>query len=180
MADEAPLFKVLQNASGTAEAIDKVESGDAPGTKNGLIGFSFKDSSGNLVLPQLTAGGAVMVDSGASAGTPLHARGANLTGSLTVVTIATLTLAVDEIYDSIEAVGSCLRETLFQVIQLDDATETILGEFLVGAGQYSFHFNMDCIRITAGSTGTQSLLLKANNLDKISAIRGSVCAFQNA
>ena len=179
MADEAPLFKVLQNGSGTAEAIDKVESGDAPGTKNGLLAFGFRDSSGNVVLPQLTAGGAIIVDAGASMGTPLSARGENA-GSLTTVSIATVTLAVSETYNDIEAVGSCLRETLFQLIKLDDVTETILGEFIVGAGQFSFKWDCDCVSFSSGATGTQSLILKAKNIDKVSTIRGNICAFQAA
>lgn len=179
MADEAPLFKVLQNGSGTAEAIDKVESGDAPGTKNGLLAFGFRDSSGNVVLPQLTAGGAVIVDSGASAGTMVHARGENA-GSLTTVTIATITLSVTEVYNKIESVGSCLRETLFQIIHNDDGAEEIMGEFLVGAGQFSFHWESQSMSVTAGATGTQQLLLKAKNIDKVSTIRGNLCAFEAA
>jgi hypothetical protein len=179
MADEAPLFKILQNASGTAEAIDKVESGDAPGTKNGVLAFGFRDSAGNVILPQLTAGGAIPVDSNASMGTPIKARGENA-GSLTSVDVATITLAVDESYDDIEAVGSCLRESLFQIIWNDDGSETILGEFLVGAGQYSFHWGCDCVSFTAGASGTQQLILRAKNLDKVSTLRGNICAFQAA
>lgn len=179
MADEAPLFKVLQNASGSAEAIDKVESGDAPGTKNGILAFGFRDSAGNVILPQLTPGGAVMVDSGASLGTMMHARGENA-GSLTSVTIATIALSVTESYNSIEAIGSCLRETLFQIIHNDDGSEEIMGEFIVGAGQYSFHWESQSMSVTAGATGTQELLLKAMNLDKVSTIRGNLCAFEAA
>lgn len=177
MADTAPLFKILKDGSDVAHAIDKVNSGDAPSTKNGLLAFGFRDSSGNVVLPQLTAGGAIPVDSNAAMGTPLKARGENA-GSLSAVAVVTLALTADESYDDIHANVSCLRETLFQLIQIDDATETVLADALVGPGQYSFHFDLGCASITAGSTGTQSLVIRGTNLDKASTMRANVCAYQ--
>jgi hypothetical protein len=179
MADENPLFRTLKDSSNVAHAIDKINSGDAPGSKNGLLAFGFRDSAGNVVLPQLTAGGAIPVDSNAAMGTPIKIRGENA-GSLSAVAVATLSLTADESYDDIHANVSCLRETLFQLVQIDDATETVLADALVGAGQYSFHFDLGCVSITAGSTGTQSLVVRGINLDKISTMRANVCAYQAA
>lgn len=178
MADESPLFRTLKDSSNVAHAIDKMIEGDSPSAKNGIIAFGFKNSAGNVVLPQLTAGGAIMVDANASAGDPIHARGENA-GSLTDIDVATITLTADKVYSDIEAIGSCLRETLFQLVQDNNGSETVIGDFLVGAGQFSFQWMMDCVQITAGSTGTQELILRAKNLDKVSTIRGAVCAFEN-
>jgi len=180
MADTAPLFKILADGSDVAFAPKKMVEGDSPSAAPGLIGFSFKDSSGNVVLPSLTAAGKIMVDVAASGGSKLKARGENATGSLTTVTIATITLTASKLITDFQANGSCLRECLFQIIWNDNASETILGEFVVGAGQFSFHWNSDNAEFTSGATGTQQLLLKAKNIDKVSTIRGDASLLQAA
>jgi hypothetical protein len=179
MADEAPLFKILQNASGTAEAIDKVESGDAPGTKNGILAFGFRDSAGNIILPQLTSAGAIPVDANAAMGTAMKARGENA-GSLSNVDLATIVLGNSELYSKIVAVGSCLRESLFQIIWDNNGSETILGEFIVGAGQYSFLWDVPCVEFTTAASDPQELILRAKNLDKVSTLRGNICTYEAA
>ena len=43
MVDEAELFNILDNG-GAGSAPAQMQVGDAPGSNNGLIGFSFRDS----------------------------------------------------------------------------------------------------------------------------------------
>ena len=180
MADLNEVFNILADGTtGAGEAaISRVE-GEAAAAQAGLIGFSFKDASGNVVLPQLSATGRILVDTGsASAGTCMHAQGDNATGSLTTVEIANLALTASGQYSQIEAVGSCLQPTLFQVVHDNDGTDVILYEFLVGAGQYSFCCSLDCAVVTAGASGTQELELRAKNISKLSCIRGTIAALE--
>lgn len=172
MADVREVFPVLVNASDEGVALSEAQAGQAAAGKVGSVGFAYKDSGGNLVLPQLTADGKVPVST-EPPGVTKYNRGENA-GSLTTVTIATVTLVASKKYKNIEFLGSCFRDTLFQVIQLDDAAETVLAEFLVGPGQYTFGKELNMVEITAGATGTQSLLLKAINIQKASTIRGTI------
>lgn len=59
MSDGKETFEILLDSSGDGAAPSKSESGDAAAGKVGLVGFSFKDASGNLVLPALDASGGI-------------------------------------------------------------------------------------------------------------------------
>ena len=183
MVDEAELFNILDNG-GAGSAPKQMQEGDSPASANGLIGFSFKDSSGNVVLPQLSADGKVPVTSDAT-GTCYYANGELAAGSLTLadITNANATLVLEKSYSKIGAIGSCLHASLFQIVHVDDAAgtpvETVLGEFIVGPGAYSFCCELECfILSTVGNTGQQDLKLKGQNFRKLSSMRGSVSALE--
>jgi hypothetical protein len=170
MADVREVFNILaDDTTGAGEAaISRIE-GEAAASKQGLIGFSFKDFNGNVVLPQLTPSGAVVVSTEGAAGDCLRGRGI-LTGTATLTEIpsVSITLTIAKVYSEIAVVVSCLRESLFQIIYIDDAggtpVETILEEIIVGAGQYTVQTDLHCLELdTTGGTGVQKLTIKAKN-----------------
>ena len=178
MADNRVSFPSLEDASGIGAPLTKSEAGDAASGKVGSVAFAFKDSSGNIVLPQLTAAGKILVDSEASNGINLKNRAENAAGSLTVITLSNITLTVNKVYDEIKGVVSSRKGAILQLIQNDNAVETVLADFIVDAGQYSFMFDFGEMKFTAGATGTQELKIKAYNFDKVSALRSTLSCLE--
>lgn len=185
MVDEAELFNILDDGGAGAAPTKKAE-GDAAAGANGLVGFSFKDASGNVVLPVLTADGKLPVSSDAT-GVCYYANGELAAGSLTLadITGATATLALEKSYSKIGAIFSCLQASLGQIVHVDDAAgtpvETVLGEFIVGPGQYTIFSELECLILsTVGNTGTQELKIKGQNFRKASSMRASVSALESA
>jgi hypothetical protein len=183
MVDPREIFSILDDG-GAGEAPKKMQEGDSPASANGLIGFSFKDSSGNVVLPQLNASGQVPVTSEA-AGTCYYANGELPAGSLSEVDItnAEVTILVTKTYQKIGFIFSCLHASLVRVVYVDDAdgtpTETVIGEAIVGPGQYTADAELTCFELdTTGGTGTQKLKLKGKNFYKLSSMRGSISAIE--
>lgn len=173
MSDVREVFPILELANGTGQTASARTDGDAAAAQYGIIGFSFKDSSGNVVLPQLSPNGELPTINGV----PTICKsqyGELLAGSLTIVDLATITLTASTDYKKIEATGSCFRDTLFEIVQVDDATETQVDAFLIGAGQYSFKLMLECSAFASGATGTQELILRATNINKASALRGRI------
>lgn len=182
MADLRESFPVLEDAiTGAGSAPHKSQNGDASAGKVGLTTWVFKDASGNLVHPQLNSAGQIAVTSDAS-GTFLKAKGELAAGSATVadVTGASLSLTADASYVKIGAVVSCLRQALFQIVQIDDATTSILAEIVIGPGQYTFQWSQPEFEILAGSTGTQTLKIQAKNFEKLSSLRATISAVEVA
>ena len=175
MADERAPFPTLENSTQVGQVLRVAVDTVTPASGiNGQIGFAYKDASGNVILPSLNAAGEVPVS---VAGTPLRARG-SVTGSLSQVTVATLTLAVSTLYKSIAAVVSCRRGGLFELSWNDNGTPTILGEAILDSGLYTFLFDLPNVEITSGATGTQQILVKALNFDKISDLKATITALQ--
>lgn len=180
MADLKESFATLEDdSSGAGEVLISRVEGEVAAAKAGSIGFSFKDSSGNVVLPTLTADGKLPVTSD-GAGVPHDARGEDAAGSATFVDLITEVLLLTKTYTSFNFVVSCLRSAHFQLIYIDDvggtATETILTDVLLASGQYTFQgFAPKRELSTVGGTGIQNLVLRAKNLEnKLSALRGSI------
>jgi hypothetical protein len=175
--DKRESFPTLEDASGEGSALSQMQQGDSPVLKNGAIGFAFRDSAGNVVLPQLLPTGAVPVDQGAP-GTPIMDRDENA-GSLTPVDVASLTLTASETYCDVAAIVSCFQETLFELVQVNNATTTVLADILVGPGQYTFKLDYeDCV--AAGATGTQVLKIRGTNFKKTSTMRATLRATEVA
>lgn len=181
MAHVRESFPILEDAI-TKEgiALHKSENGDASAGKVGATVWAFKDSAGNLVHPQLNTEGALVVTS-EGAGIPKSATSdGEVAGSLTLTNICEVALSVSKTYGKISANGSCFKETIFYLVQLDDAAETILGAFIVGPGEYSFSLNLGATEIASGSTGTQKIQLKAKNLNKASDFLGNIACLEFA
>lgn len=167
-ADNVPTLPAVDTAGNLIHTPVKV-AGDAPG--NAVPALSFIDSTGDLTYPQLNAAGAVPVSF--DVGTDLFARGTAV-GNLSTVTVATITLATATVYQGIEAVVSCFRDALFQVIWNDDGSETILAEALCGPGSLTASIIIEKLEFTSGATGTQELLVKANNFNATSDFRATI------
>jgi hypothetical protein len=90
------------------------------------------------------------------------------------VTGASITLAVSKTFYGITAVVSSRRDSLFQLVQINDATTTILAEAVVGAGQYSFTFDLRDYELASGATGTQTLKIMAKNFEALSSLRATL------
>jgi hypothetical protein len=174
-------FPVLEDAI-TKEgiALHSSQNADLSAGKMGLTAWVFKDKDGKLVHPQLNNEGAVVVSS-EGAGTPKNATSnGEVVGALTLTTICEVALTASKTVGKISVNGSCFREAIFYLIQLDDITETIIASFIVGSGSYSHVIDMKEYEITSGATGTQKLILKAKNLNKASDFLGSFSAIEFA
>lgn len=174
-------FPILENFSTfEGEVAHLAKAGEIAAGKNGLSAFAFKDSAGNFVHPQLTPEGKIAVDlEGAGVSKKASSEG-EIAGSLTLTTIAEIALTADKTYGRISARGSCFKEAIFYLVQVDDATETIIGHGVVGAGDYNAKIDMGIAEVVAGSTGTQKLILKAKNLVKVSDFLGDVACLEFA
>jgi len=168
----------LDSAGNIPVVVDHASAeGDAAAGVDGSIGFAFKDSSGDLVLPQLDASGNILVSF--SDRLCLKSPAGELaagSASIVAVTGASITLAVATVYDNIGFIFSSRRDSLFQLIQTDDATVTVLAEFIVGAGQYTVVGELHCFKITTGASGTQTLSVKAKNFEALSSLRATITA----
>ena len=153
------------------------QQGNAAAGTSGTVAFAFKDSSGNLVLPQLDASGQIKVSF--TDNTCLKSTAGLVAGSTSLqdVTGASITLTASTSYKEIGFVLSCRRDSLFQIVQVDDATTTVIAEFIVGAGQYTIVGELHCLVITAGATGTQTLKVRGKNFEGVSAdLRATITA----
>jgi len=201
MADVRESFTTLEGASQEGLALRAVQEGNSVASKNGSIAFGFKDNSGNaiaaiagaaigaapttavpvlgfldstgnLTAPQLNAAGQLPVTF-AAAGNGKKQRG-TVGGSLSLVTVASLTLAVSKTYDQLDFIVSCFRDARFQVILSDNAVETIISDALCGPGQFTVHAALKEAEIVSGATGPQLLLIKALNLNALSDFYASL------
>ena len=185
MADLNETFHTLADSStGAGESLIARDEGEAAAGQAGSIAFSFKDQSGDVILPTLDTSGAVPVTF--DSGTCLSANGELAAGSGTLadVTGASITLTLTKQYTKMNIMVSCLRSALFQLVYVDDAggtpAETVIGEAIVGSGQFSFCCTMPCgILDTTGGTGDQELKLKAMNFQQQSSLRGSLSTLES-
>jgi hypothetical protein len=180
MPDPAELFRISDDGTGAGTSPHSRVEGDTPSAQRGIIGFSFKDSSGDVVLPQLDTTGRLPVTFDGSQGVNLKAHGELAAGSLTLVDVtnAVITLTASTKYDNI-AWNVCSRQdSLFQLVWDDNGAETILDEVIVGSGSYSAGSSLNGIlEFTSGATGTQELKIVAKNFQNpLSSLRGTIVA----
>lgn len=170
------ILPALDAAGNIAVIVDhQDQEGDAAAGKEGLVAFAFKDSTGDLVLPQLTAGGQIAVSftEGLCYKSPAGELAAG-SATLAAVTNAEITLSTSTSYGGIGFILSSRRDSLFQIIWQDDATDTVLAEFIVGPGQYTINGELHCLKITTGASGTQKLKVKAKNFEALSSLRATI------
>jgi len=185
MSHERESFPILEDIETEIGAVlHKINEGDSPiaddltTKKNGMIGFAFKDSDGNVVLPQLTPDGAIIISN--DPGTTIRGRGQNDTGDKnTSMVLVDLTIPVGKKFNKLSAQGSCFRDTEFEIILIDDSTgspiETILDAFLTGPGQFTTKSGLEIDEFeTLGFTAPVKLQLRAINLNRESKTIGSM------
>lgn len=181
MSDLREVFPVLvDEITDEGKALTAAVAGDAAAAKVGSVGFAFKTHDGKVVLPTLTSEGKISVDMD-GAGVPVSQSSEGpIAGSLTTATVCEIALVANKTYAKIKATGSCFRETIFDIVFQNDATETIIGSLLVGPGKFTEMWDGGATEIQAGAAGTQKLILKAKNLQKASDFRGNISALELA
>jgi len=176
MAECREVFTILEDATGEGQPLPAQQEGDDPTSDNGIIGFSFVDSSGNLVLPQLAADGSIAVTT-SGAGVCISGTAQSIAGGLTFQDVVTLTLSLTKNYLDLEYSASATHATLWEVVRIDDVggapTETKITSFISGPGQFTVQCNLDCGDFnTTGGTGVQNLVLRGKNLRKVTDLHG--------
>lgn len=177
MPDPREIFPILEDASTQAGLpIHKVLQGDALAAKNAVPVLGFKDAAGNLRYPKVDAQDRVLTNSDVGDEACLSARGELAAGNaaFTLVTGAVITLQADFEYHSVGFLVSCRRAAHFQIVQVDDATETILADIILEGGQPTASEEMHCLSLVAGSTGTQELKVVGKNFEALSALRATI------
>lgn len=180
MADLRTSFVTLEDASTQAGLpIHKALEGDAILNKNAHGALVAKDNSDNFKYLEVDPAGALKVSMGADYAC-LSDDGEDAAGSATYVTIASITLTVDKVYKDLEALVSSFRDSVFQVLWIDnegdpgEVSTTLVSGVRVGAGDYNEMVHFACMEFTAGSTGTQKLLIQGKNLNALSAMSATL------
>lgn len=184
MADCNELFNILDDGTGQGVAPDAVSSGDAPAGLDGLIGFSFRDSSGNLTLPQLNADGSIAVST-QSPGTCVDAY-ASVTGVVdTKTTVAEATLNLSKVHSKVGFIVASTGLAKFELEYIDDAlgtpTAEALATVITGAGQYTVCCELGCKNFdTTGGTGAQRLRVSGTSKRVACDLYAAVAALEAA
>jgi hypothetical protein len=166
MSDIKEAFPITADSSTGAgiAPISRSEGNSSSGIA-GLISFAFKDSSGNVVLPQLTPQSFIPVYEEPEV--DKFARGTN-GGSVTSQDLATIVASLNKKYHEFKVAVSCFRESVFTLVHIDNVggtpTETILGVWRTGPGQYTVSGFVPGYKDTTGGTGTQNFVLRGLNL----------------
>jgi hypothetical protein len=172
MANIKPSFSVTENASGLGIPLSAKQEGDTATAGNYAGMLICKDGSDNLQFLNQDASGNLLV-SVQDATACLDADGTSV-GSLSEVALATITLTVDKVYSALELQVSSLQFSHFRVVWNDNASETdLISGVFCGAGNYNFDMTQLCKKFTAGSIGTQELIVYGTNLYFVSNMYGS-------
>jgi len=164
------LFAVLDNGDGTGSGVDIANPDTTLGSAidKTIASPAFIDAAGVLVFPQLDSEGRLPVTTD-EAGACHHAY-ALVTGSTSYQDLGSFAAALLKKYNKIGfAISSC-TEADYELVYIDDVgvgdTETILGHFSTGPGQYSFCCEMSCVEVdTTAGTGIQAITLRAKLLE---------------
>ena len=183
MAGKNSLFRIMKDQSANLIGLVGLSVGvDAVGSKIAALVTAFKDSSGNAAVPQLDVNGAIPVSF--DAGTCVRGDNASQTGTAVLADLAAgaITLTASTTYKDIEINISSMTESCFQLIWDNNGVETILAEYQVGPGQYSYCCKHNCMMFTSGATGTQELKLKGANAstDEAADLKGQINVKQPA
>ena len=181
MSEKNPLVGTLEDftiGNEGAGLAPKVKAVGSDTTGNAQMVLAFRDSAGNLVLPQLTPDGRLPVTNDA-AGLFKKAYGLNA-GTAVEAAVATLSLTVLKTYVKVGVSVSSFVESIFRIVQKNDATETDIGLIRVGAGAYTAQFIMPEMELTAGATGVQSIIVYGRNLlaNKVSQFDATITAVE--
>lgn len=182
MADVRTVFPILDDDGNGAGGLPrKRQEGEAGAAQNGLIGFSFKDNSGNVILPQLNSDGTIPVSDPnvGAAGTCFDNTGIATGNNSTEQTVAEVTVSAAEVYTQFEWSAHCFRDAVFRLVYIDDAdgtpAETTLAYAMVGPGSMNFLGSYGCLELdTTGGTGTQKIAIKAINDNAPSDFRATL------
>ena len=181
MAEQAELFRILDNGSGAGEAPRSKSEGDAPSTDKGIIGFAFKDSTGNVVLPQLDSDGKLPVSSAAPGTTIRDSGTATPAAVVTDTDDITITLTANESYKLCSFGVSSAQPSVWRIEHNNNGTPDELARVFTGPGDFNYSDAPQGCEFTAGATGTQELKIIMQQLrGPVSDAHAYVCALQKA
>lgn len=174
--------------TGAGKAIAATVEGQTPTAQNGIIGFAFKDSAGNVILPQLDTQGRLPVST-ETQGTRLRNRGV-ATGVLMAATgfgtptvlIASVNLTASKTYGDMAGHVSARRGSLFQMVYSDaGGSSVVLDEAIVDSGQYTANIGLgpqeDTFSVPASATSPVMKIL-GGNYENISDLHAAFTVLQ--
>jgi len=178
MPDLRESFPSLEDvATGAGIPLHKVLEGDAAAGKNASAALVGKDPSGNLIYLTTNSDGE-LVTSGMAGDTANIADTGSNGGSGSFVTLLTLLLTTNKEYKNLSWSVSGFRDTIFEIVQIDDAggtpVETIHATLRVGPGDFTDSNFMENFKFTAGPTGVINLILRAKNQNANSTMDGTL------
>ena len=181
MSDTQEIFNILEDESSAEgrSAIARINNVDLAAAIRGMIGFSFQTHDGKVVLPTLTTDLKVPVSLD-SAGIHSEAHGTVTPGGAGVRTlVVTATLTVDKLYKLDFLSGASTQTVLWEVEQVDDATNTVRHKFITGSGQFTDQMSAGCWEFDAGASGTQEVRLYGTQVkNNASDMNGTICLLQ--
>lgn len=164
--------------------------GQASAAQQGAIGFAYKDSTGNLILPQLDSQNRLPVTL-TGQGTRFRAHG-DIAGALLSATgsgysnfqsVCSINLTANKTIGDFGGKVSSRRASYFQLVYSDNASSVILDSSIVDAGQYTAALGLgpseDTFSVPASAISPKLSVL-AGNLDtgKISDLHGTISVLQ--
>lgn len=190
MSDIRESFPTLENAGTKAGvALTSSQTGDAQSGKVGAVGFSFQDSSGNLILPALDAQGRFPVSTDQQ-GTRLRAHG-DVPGIIpTYVSpgvytglqqVLSIPLTVSKTIGDFGGKVASRKGAYFELVYSDGSSSVILDSSIVDAGQYTAQLGMgpseDTFSVPASAT-SPVLKIIAGNFETISDLHATLTVLQ--
>lgn len=182
--DAQPSLSAI-DGSGNMQFINARDEGDSVTGIDALPALVAKDPSGNFAYLRTNADGEILI-SNQAAGTPIFGDAIVTPVALNTETaVVTLVLTADAAYETIKAIASSTRTTKWTLKTIQDAGGTPvvnqIGSFITGSGQFSFTWKPDLWNYTAGSTGTQQVILYATQLTgDLSDFHGYLEIFEKA
>lgn len=162
MAETREVFTPLENAAGSGIPYIGKAPGAAQSTEIQAPVLPCVDESGNLQNIPLNSDGEVAVG---EKGTPDHDSASATIATLnTEQTIATITVAVDDIVNLTHVAGSASQPMLWIAYGVDDGADDELYRFLTGPGAFNYDAHPKSVQFVAGATGAQTIELRATQL----------------
>lgn len=177
--DNRESFPSLEDGSGNGVALSESQAGDAAAGKVGSTAFAFKDSSGNLVLPQLDSQGRMPVSTEIQ-GTRVRANGSatGATGANSAVfqPVAAIAAVANKKYLDMVGSVSSRRGALFQLIYKDTINTVVLAEAICDSGHYTTQIGMMGDEFDVPSSGSSpQFIIQGNNYENASGLHASMC-----
>jgi len=180
MADLRTSFVILEDVDTQAGVpLTSALEGVVIAGHNAHGAFVAKDSADKFKYLEIDDAGALKVSFGADYAC-LSDDGENA-GSTSYVDIITMALTASKTYYDLEALVSCFRDSIFQVIWDNNGAPTTLASGVrVGAGDYNEMVRFQCLEFVSGATGTQKLVIKGKNIQVASTMDATLSIKEKA
>lgn len=171
----------VKDSAGNLQNINSRDEGDATSTVDALPVLPAKDSSGNFAYIPLDSSGKIPVSS-EDPGTVLQGSAlATPAGLNTDTDVVTITLANSEDYKVLFSQAMSFRACTWEIVQNDNASETVIARGISGAGDFSWEASEPCFEFTSGGTGTQELIIRGQQkFGGLSDMRANAVVLQKA